>query len=48
MGVRMPTFIAAQGPLDHTVQHFLQMILENKVKIIVMLTKLREKGPSAS
>jgi|688.fasta_scaffold1539124_2 protein tyrosine phosphatase len=33
-----------QGPLPHTVPHFLQMIVENKVKIIVMLTKLKEKN----
>ena len=38
----LPTFIAAQGPLPQTVPHFLQMIVENKVKIIVMLTLLKE------
>ena len=37
-----PTFIAAQGPLAHTIPHFLQMVVENKVKVIVMLTKLTE------
>lgn len=37
-----PTFIAAQGPLGHTIPHFLQMIIENKIKVIVMLTKLAE------
>ena len=36
-------FIAAQGPLPDTVGHFLQMIAENKVKIVVALTKLVEK-----
>jgi receptor-type tyrosine-protein phosphatase N len=39
---KLPTFIAAQGPLPHTIPHFLQMIIENKVKIIVMLTNLKE------
>ena len=38
------TFIAAQGPLKETVRHFLQMILENKIKCVVMLTKLKEKS----
>ena len=38
----MPTFIAAQGPFSHTIPHFLQMVLENKVTAIVMLTKLKE------
>ena len=42
---KLPTFIAAQGPLPHTIPHFLQMIVENKVKIIVMLTNLKEKNP---
>ena len=35
-------FIAAQGPLNHTLQHFLQMILENDVQMVVMLTNLQE------
>ena len=38
------TFVAAQGPLKETVPHFLQMILENKIKCVVMLTKLKEKS----
>jgi protein tyrosine phosphatase len=38
----MPTFIAAQGPMEHTRPHFLQMIMENKIKVIVMLTPLVE------
>ena len=36
-------FIAAQGPMKQTLPHFLQMIHEQKVKAIVMLTKLDEK-----
>jgi protein tyrosine phosphatase len=38
----MPRFIAAQGPIVHTIPHFLQMIIDHKVKAIVMLTKLKE------
>ena len=36
--------IAAQGPLPSTVIHFLQMIMENEVEIVVMLTKLQEEN----
>ncbi len=36
-------FIAAQGPLLETVPHFLQMIQENQVPVVVALTKLTEK-----
>ena len=42
MTPNMPTFIAAQGPFSHTIPHFLEMVLENKVTAIVMLTKLKE------
>jgi protein tyrosine phosphatase len=35
--------IAAQGPLPQTVSHFLQMVHENKVAVIIALTKLEEK-----
>jgi len=41
---RVPKFIAAQGPMPHTIPHFLQMIIENKIRAIIMLTKLTEKG----
>ena len=34
--------IAAQGPLANTVVHFLQMIVEQNIEAIVMLTKLSE------
>ena len=37
-----PTFIASQGPFEHTIPHFLQMIVENKVRAVVMLTKIKE------
>ena len=40
----LPTFIAAQGPLVQSLPHFLQMILENKVSVVVMLTEISEKG----
>ena len=37
-------FIAAQGPLPNTVAQFLQMIVETKAEIVVMLTKVAEAG----
>ena len=37
-------FIAAQGPKDNTLDSFWQMIIENKVVNIVMLTNLVESG----
>ena len=36
-------FMACQGPTLHTCPHHWQMIYENYVDIIVMLTKFREK-----
>ena len=36
------SFIAAQGPLSHTVPQFWQMIAENNVTVIMTLTKLTE------
>ncbi len=35
--------IAAQGPKAETLGHFLQMVMEQSVDCIVMLTKLSEK-----
>ena len=35
-------YIATQAPMEHTVADFWQMVWENKVQSIVMLT--REKG----
>lgn len=35
--------IAAQGPLPNTVEHFLQMVVEQKVEAIVMLTSTTEQ-----
>ena len=34
--------IAAQGPLPNTVPHFLQMLLEQKIQLLIMLTKTEE------
>ena len=38
------TFIASQGPNSTTCAHHLQLIYENHIDIIVMLTKCREQG----
>ncbi|XP_057299165.1 receptor-type tyrosine-protein phosphatase delta-like [Hydractinia symbiolongicarpus] len=37
-------FIATQAPIENTVNDFWRMILEQNVHIIVMLTKLEERG----
>ena len=37
------SFIAAQGPLERSTPHFWQMVMENDVALLVMLTKLKEK-----
>ncbi|XP_046382949.1 tyrosine-protein phosphatase non-receptor type 7-like isoform X2 [Ischnura elegans] len=37
-------YIATQGPLPHTVQDFWEMVLQEHVPAIVMITKLKEKG----
>ena len=37
-------FIACQGPLPDTTTHHLEMISENKVDIVVMLTRVQEKN----
>ena len=36
-------FIAAQGPLPHTVSQFWQMVAESNVTVIIALTKMTEK-----
>ncbi|XP_067128228.1 tyrosine-protein phosphatase non-receptor type 5-like isoform X2 [Centruroides vittatus] len=38
------TYIATQGPMAHTVDDFWLMIWKEKVPIIVMITKLKEKN----
>ena len=38
------SFLASQGPLANTCAHHLQMILENNVQLVIMLTKIREEG----
>ena len=35
------SFIAAQGPMEGTTSHFLQLIHEQRVDIVVMLTQLQ-------
>jgi receptor-type tyrosine-protein phosphatase O len=37
-------FIAAQGPLPTSRENFWRMIVQEKVKLIVMLTGLKENG----
>ena len=41
-------FMACQGPLPETTTHHLQMIFENKIDIIVMLTRCDEKSKSTN
>lgn len=37
-------YIATQGPLPHTCAHFWQMVWDNKLTLIIMLTTLTERG----
>ena len=37
-------FVASQGPLPNTCVHHLQMIYDNKVDLVIMLTKLTERS----
>ena len=39
-------FIACQGPLPDTTTHHLEMLSQNKVDIVVMLTRVQEKNKS--
>ena len=38
------SFIAAQGPMLHTTEHFLQMLNDYNVDMVIMLTKLVESN----
>ncbi|KAM3928940.1 tyrosine-protein phosphatase non-receptor type 3 isoform 2-T2 [Leptodactylus fuscus] len=37
-------YIATQGPLPHTCTHFWQMVWDNRLTLIIMLTTLTERG----
>ncbi|KAM5156727.1 tyrosine-protein phosphatase non-receptor type 3 isoform 3-T4 [Mantella aurantiaca] len=37
-------YIATQGPLPHTCAHFWQMIWDNRLSLVIMLTTLTERG----
>ena len=36
------TFVAAQGPMLHTTEHFLEMLFDHKIDIVIMLTDIIE------
>ncbi len=42
-GSKPSKILTTQGPLPHTLPHFLQMMVEQRVDCIVMLTKLAER-----
>jgi protein tyrosine phosphatase len=37
-------FIATQGPLPHTCEHFWNLILNKNIKLIIMLAQVKENG----
>ena len=43
-GSRPTKIMATQGPMTHTMPYFLQMVVEQSVDCIVMLTKLYEQN----
>lgn len=45
---RHPRYIATQGPLSNTVDNFWQMIWEQNIAVIVMLTSITDMGLSQS
>ena len=42
--IEATTYIATQGPLAHTMVDFWRMIIQEKVRVIVMTTKVVERG----
>ena len=37
-------YIAGQGPLERTAPNFWHMVVEQRIRLIVMLTKVKERG----
>ncbi|XP_059089590.1 uncharacterized protein LOC131885538 [Tigriopus californicus] len=43
-----PRYIVAQGPLDHNIEHFWQMVLDHKIKFIIMLAKTKRNDQTGT
>jgi protein tyrosine phosphatase len=37
-------FIATQGPLSNTIENFWNLIINKKIKLVIMLSQLKENG----